>query len=155
MSSAGTPRSTVRIPTELMERIQTQIDSLLVHSPKGDWTVGEFIRVACEEKLKKMARSRGSRGQPRELVGGHQVAAVPPGPSRRPPGQRKPGVAFAPLLDMIMFRTVWCRLAEQGKCDAPDGAEYERVQGEYIEAGYPANVEVFIVNATKCPLPRG
>lgn len=73
MPSAGTPRTTVRIATELMERVQAQIDSLLVHSPRGDWTVGEFIRVAIEEKLAKMSRSRGSRGSPKELVQQHQV----------------------------------------------------------------------------------
>lgn len=58
MSSKGTPRTTVRIATELMARVEAQIASLLIHSPRGDWTTGEFIRVAIEEKLAKMIRSR-------------------------------------------------------------------------------------------------
>lgn len=57
----GTPRTTVRIATELMRRVGAQIASLMVHSPKGDWTTGEFIRVAIEEKLAKMIRSRSRR----------------------------------------------------------------------------------------------
>lgn len=56
--SAGTPRTTVRIATELMERVERQLESLRIWSPKGDWSVGEFIRVAIEDKLKKYVRSR-------------------------------------------------------------------------------------------------
>jgi hypothetical protein len=88
MPSKGTPVTTVRIGKELMERIEAQIASLVIHSPRGDWTVGEFIRVAIEEKLRKMRRSRRRRNfvgstttltleQIQELI-----RALPPGESQ-------------------------------------------------------------------------
>ncbi len=58
MSSAGTPRYTVRIDDELMMWVQAQLASLGLHSPRGDWDVSEFIRTAVAEKLAKMKRSR-------------------------------------------------------------------------------------------------
>ena len=61
MPSKGTPQVTVRIATELMDRVQRQLDSLHIYSPKGDWTVVEFLRRAVEEKLAKMRRSARTR----------------------------------------------------------------------------------------------
>lgn len=61
MSSKGTPRTTVRIATALLDQVQRQLDSLHAHSPRDDWTVGEFIRVAILEKLAKMQRSRNKK----------------------------------------------------------------------------------------------
>lgn len=61
MSSAGTPRYTVRIEDELMLWVHAQLASLSVHSPRGDWDVSEFIRTALQEKLAKMKRSREKR----------------------------------------------------------------------------------------------
>lgn len=84
MPSAGTPRTTVRLPLELSERIEAQLQSLLTWSPLGEWTVGSFIRAAIEEKLAKMARSRSRR--PRRLPS--TIIEVDEIPSAPAPGLR-------------------------------------------------------------------
>jgi hypothetical protein len=45
-----------------------------------------------------------------------------------------------------VFRSVWERLAEDGRCEAPDGAEYRRVLAAYVIANFPTEVEEFIVH---------
>lgn len=45
------------------------------------------------------------------------------------------------------FRHTWSELAEQGKCDGPDGAEFRRVYEEYMAAGFPVDVKAFIIEA--------
>jgi len=42
------------------------------------------------------------------------------------------------------FVEAYRRLADDGKADAPFGAEYERVLAKWVEASYPDNVEAFI-----------
>lgn len=85
MSYKGTPITTVRIATELMQRIEAQIESLRLHSPRGDWSVTEFIRKALEEKLAKMRRSRTKKRYrsalvsmipPAQIAGGMELAAT-------------------------------------------------------------------------------
>lgn len=49
-----------------------------------------------------------------------------------------------PLLMTFLFRSTWKLLAEQGHCDALEGAEYNRVVREYHDAGYPDDMEEFI-----------
>lgn len=41
------------------------------------------------------------------------------------------------------FSAVWSRLAAEGICDGPDGAEYRRVEKEWIAAGRP-EIEAFV-----------
>lgn len=54
----GSKVSVVRIPDDLRKRIELQILSRNVHSREEGWVWSDFVRVACEEKLAKMARSR-------------------------------------------------------------------------------------------------
>ena len=35
------------------------------------------------------------------------------------------------------FRRAWIKLAEQSKCDGPDGGEYTRVFAEWLESDCP------------------
>lgn len=57
---------------------------------------------------------------------------------------RSPG-SPAPLHAFDVFDREWERLAEQGKTDTLDGAEYRRVKSEWISAGCPTKaIEAFI-----------
>lgn len=42
------------------------------------------------------------------------------------------------------FDDVWNELAEDGLCDTLGGPEYLRVRSEWISAGEPEDIEVFI-----------
>lgn len=59
--SKGTPRCTLRIAPELMGRMESQIASRNWWSRGEAWSVSDFVRIACEEKLDKMKRSRQRR----------------------------------------------------------------------------------------------
>jgi hypothetical protein len=59
--SKGTPNRVVRIDDDLWTRMEFQVMSLRIHSKRVKWDQSEFIRVACEEKLDKMRRSRESK----------------------------------------------------------------------------------------------
>lgn len=59
--SKGTPRFALRISPQLMERITSQIISRNWWSSGEAWSVSDFVRISCEEKLAKMARSRKRR----------------------------------------------------------------------------------------------
>ena len=70
MPGKGTPVHTIRLPSELVEDVDAQIDSLLLWSksrygwgkPIKEWTRTSFIIAAIREKLAKMKRSRKPRG---------------------------------------------------------------------------------------------
>src|SRR5262249_43648336 len=47
-----------RMTTELIESIDRAVAGRNGVSPRALWRLSDFLRVACEEKLKKMARSR-------------------------------------------------------------------------------------------------
>lgn len=46
--------------------------------------------------------------------------------------------------DERKFHEAYERLSEDGRCDSPDGAEYERVLAEWREAGCPDTIDEFI-----------
>lgn len=68
MSSKGTPRYTFRLPDELLAEIELKLSTLRVFSRSRRWTLSEFIRVACVERLKKMERSNRPRRKPAPSV---------------------------------------------------------------------------------------
>lgn len=43
------------------------------------------------------------------------------------------------------FESTWVKLSRQGWCDARQGAEYRRVRAEWIAAGRPPQITLFIV----------
>jgi hypothetical protein len=57
----------VRIALDIQQRVQRQIDSRNYWTQREPWTFSDFVRVALEDKLAKMARSRRRRGR-RALV---------------------------------------------------------------------------------------
>lgn len=59
--SAGTPVRSVRIGEELWVRMRFQICSRNNWTREEPWNESDFIRIAIEEKLAKMARSRNHR----------------------------------------------------------------------------------------------
>ena len=63
--SAGTPKVVVRIDGGLMEDIEIQIAQRNWFSREEAWTVSDFIRIACREKLEKMRRSRNRKRKPK------------------------------------------------------------------------------------------
>jgi hypothetical protein len=55
------------------------------------------------------------------------------------------------------FREVYDKLSTIGKCDHPDGREYQRVLEEWLSLGRPGPIEQFIVtraNADSCGRSR-
>lgn len=60
MPSKGNPIVKVRLERDLIERIEFQIASRNATTAKEPWTLSDFLRVACWEKLLKMQRSRDS-----------------------------------------------------------------------------------------------
>ena len=42
------------------------------------------------------------------------------------------------------FWKAYERLSESGRCDDPGGSEYDRVVGEWKQAGCPSNLDDFI-----------
>jgi hypothetical protein len=73
MPTKGTPAVRVRIPLELQARVQAQIDSRNLWTAQDPWCFSDFVRVALERELAKMARSRRPRrrrrpGRSAELV---------------------------------------------------------------------------------------
>lgn len=42
------------------------------------------------------------------------------------------------------FRWWWQLCADRGECDASDGKEFRRVYREWVKAGRPARIKVFI-----------
>jgi hypothetical protein len=53
----------VRIPEDLLARIQQQIDSRNAFTAAEPWTLSDWIRVVSERELRKMARSRRRRAR--------------------------------------------------------------------------------------------
>lgn len=47
------------------------------------------------------------------------------------------------------FRSVWRRLARAGQVDEIDGAEYNRVWRQWLEANAPAEMEAYIIEDGK------
>jgi hypothetical protein len=43
------------------------------------------------------------------------------------------------------FRETYQRMSERGLCDSVDGAEYNRVRSEWVEAGRPSGIRYFIL----------
>jgi hypothetical protein len=60
--SRGSPVVPIRIPVELLDRIERQIRQRNHHTHEEPWTLSDFIRVSVERNLSKMCRSR--RGRP-------------------------------------------------------------------------------------------
>jgi Arc/MetJ-type ribon-helix-helix transcriptional regulator len=59
--SKGTPMTHVRLDLDLVDQIQSSVGRLRTWSPLRYWTLSEWIRQACQEKLSKMERSRRPR----------------------------------------------------------------------------------------------
>lgn len=59
--SKGSVRWTVRVPAELLKLVQWQIAQRNAYSSREPWSESDWIRVAMEEKLKKMQRSRNKK----------------------------------------------------------------------------------------------
>jgi hypothetical protein len=59
--SRGTRIYAVRLSPDLMDRVELQIASRNIWTKETEWTLSDFIRVALEEKLAKMARCRRVR----------------------------------------------------------------------------------------------
>lgn len=53
------------------------------------------------------------------------------------------------------FLNAYLRLASEGKCDSPGGAEYKRVLAEWQMSGRPSTVETFIVSRANAALWDG
>ena len=49
-------------------------------------------------------------------------------------------------MDEEAFFSAYEELAEDGLCDTPGGAEYERILDEWIDLGCPNGIEAFIVS---------
>jgi Arc/MetJ-type ribon-helix-helix transcriptional regulator len=63
--SKGTQRYTFRLPEQLLNDVQEQIVGRNDRSADTPWTLSDFVRIALQEKLDKMSRSRrGSRKFP-------------------------------------------------------------------------------------------
>lgn len=60
--SKGTPKHFVRLSDELMLMIEKTIDRRNLHTREEPWDLSAFMRVAFNEKIKKMARSRRRKG---------------------------------------------------------------------------------------------
>jgi len=59
--SAGSKQVAVRFPEMLLDQVQAELLKSQ-HTRRGEpWTMGEFVRVAVEEKLAKMRRGRAPR----------------------------------------------------------------------------------------------
>jgi Arc/MetJ-type ribon-helix-helix transcriptional regulator len=66
--SRGTQVYSVRIPDDLMAKVEEQILSRNAFAPGQPWNRSDFIVIALVEKLKKMARSRSKRPARRAAV---------------------------------------------------------------------------------------
>lgn len=53
----------------------------------------------------------------------------------------------------LVFKIIWTDLARDGKCDAPEGAEYERVYRKWVKDGFPLPIIPFIVKHANAPAP--
>lgn len=56
--SKGTPVVPVRIAPELIREIEDTIARRNFWSREIPWSVSDFIRIACKEKIRKMERCR-------------------------------------------------------------------------------------------------
>lgn len=63
MSSVGSDRLVVRVPTVLCAEMTDAILHRNHNSREEPWTTSDFVRVAIAEKIAKMKRGRGSRGK--------------------------------------------------------------------------------------------
>jgi hypothetical protein len=61
--SKGNSTVRARIPPDLENRILLQIAKRNLHSRLQPWTLSDWVRVACEEKLSKMERCRRPRSR--------------------------------------------------------------------------------------------
>jgi hypothetical protein len=61
--SKGNPVLNCRISPETLEAVEAQLAISAVHRRSGPYTVASFIESAVIEKLRKMKRSAGRRGQ--------------------------------------------------------------------------------------------
>lgn len=59
--SAGTPRKIVRIDAETWDLVKKTIAHRNAHVDAAPWTESDFLRIAVQEKVQKMDRSRGRR----------------------------------------------------------------------------------------------
>ena len=59
--SKGNKIVPVRMTETLLHEIEAQIASRNAVAAGEPWVISDFIRTACQEKLKKMARSRAAR----------------------------------------------------------------------------------------------
>ena len=57
--SKGTTNRVIRIDDASWAKFELYVEHRNDHSPEEPWTISDFIRVACQEKMKKMDRSRG------------------------------------------------------------------------------------------------
>jgi hypothetical protein len=53
----------------------------------------------------------------------------------------------------LEFKIIWTDLARDGKCDAPEGMEYQRVYREWMKDGFPLPIIPFIVQHANAPAP--
>ena len=59
--SRGSERVTVRLPADLLARIERQVSQRNHYTREQPWNLSDFLRAAAEEKLSKMSRSRAPR----------------------------------------------------------------------------------------------
>ncbi len=63
--SAGSKIVPVRIPPELLRRIEIQILQRNIHTAEEPWVMSDFIKISIERNLRKMERSRKKPGKGR------------------------------------------------------------------------------------------
>lgn len=61
--SKGTPHTALRLSAEVLDLADVTIRRRNLNSKRPPWSLTEFIRVAIQEKVKKMERSRRPRSQ--------------------------------------------------------------------------------------------
>lgn len=79
--SRGTPRVAVRIPPSLRATVEVVIAHRNANSRQEPWDLSDFIKIALQEKLAKMARCRGRKIEP---TLGDVLNTLRPLPHQRP-----------------------------------------------------------------------
>lgn len=76
--SAGTRNRIVRMDDDSWYQFELTVDFRNANTDKKAWTMSDFIRIACKEKVAKMNRSRGRvLTENDELVDLSQLPIVP------------------------------------------------------------------------------
>jgi len=65
--SKGTKTYAVRLPVDLVLQIGETVERRNLWTREEEWTLSDFIRIALEEKVRKMERSRTARNKKKAL----------------------------------------------------------------------------------------